>query len=132
MDFKKVIVSGLVLAAFTTVSCSKAEKPVEAAPAPKVEPIAQQPVEKEPVKEISVEPDIEAPAAELPEGANRIVIENAEQCEAEGGTFFETFCIVPVRPEEFHGEEYDNAGLGVIGCSGTLVNDDEYCRIDLK
>lgn len=58
-------------------------------------------------------------------------IKNAADCEFEGGTMTNVkgsdYCIVPIRPEEYKGEEYDGNQLGVVDCPGDKLNDGVFC-----
>ena len=62
-------------------------------------------------------------------------VANANVCEAEGGEVFDVaegkVCMVPIRPAEFAGEEYDNQQLGVTECNGTEMMDGQWCKIVL-
>ena len=67
---------------------------------------------------------------------NAFAIDSKAACEYEGGETFningDLICVVPLRGEEFHGEEYDDAQLGVKECQGDLIGDDLFCRITIK
>ena len=63
-------------------------------------------------------------------------ISSVAECEANSGFTINAngalVCMVPIRAEEFHGEEYDDAGLGVKECDGEVTNSDEWCKITLR
>lgn len=67
---------------------------------------------------------------------NAFAIDSKAACEYEGGETFtingDLVCVVPIRGEEFHGEEYDDAQLGVKECEGDLIGDDLFCKITIK
>ena len=69
--------------------------------------------------------------AAAPAGA----VASAADCEYEGGEVFDVagakVCMVPIRAEEFHGEEYDGQQLGVKSCDGEEVMDGGWCKITL-
>ncbi len=67
--------------------------------------------------------------------SSAFAIDSKAACEYEGGETFTIYgdlvCVVPIRAEEFHGEEYDDAQLGVKTCEGKLIGDGQFCRITL-
>ena len=62
-------------------------------------------------------------------------VTSAADCEYEGGEVFDVagakVCMVPIRAEEFHGEEYDGQQLGVKECNGEVAMDGGWCKITL-
>lgn len=52
-------------------------------------------------------------------------------CSAEGGSLVNVkgsdFCLVPIRPAEYAGPEYDGNQLGIVDCPGDKLNDGAYC-----
>lgn len=66
---------------------------------------------------------------------NAFAIESKADCEYQGGETFninnDLICVIPIRAEEFHGEEYDDAQLGVKECDGTLIGDGLFCKLIL-
>ena len=69
--------------------------------------------------------------AAAPAGA----VTSAADCEYEGGEVFDVngakICMVPIRAEEFAGEEYDGQQLGVKVCDGDTVMDGQWCKVTL-
>ncbi len=67
--------------------------------------------------------------------SHAFAIDSKASCEYEGGEAFtiagDLVCVVPIRAEEFHGEEYDDAQLGVKECEGDLIGDGVFCKIML-
>ena len=53
------------------------------------------------------------------------------ECSAEGGSLVNVkgsdFCLVPIRPAEYAGPEYDGNQLGIVDCPGDKLNDGAYC-----
>jgi len=53
------------------------------------------------------------------------------ECSSEGGSLVNVkgsdFCLVPIRPAEYAGPEYDGNQLGVVDCPGDKLNDGAYC-----
>lgn len=76
-------------------------------------------------------------AVTLAAAGNAFAIESKADCEYEGGEVFNipvseaVVCIVPIRAEQFHGEEYDGEQLGVKDCTGDEIQGGEFCRITL-
>ena len=52
-------------------------------------------------------------------------------CSAEGGDTIKVqggdFCLVPIRPAEYAGPEYDGNQLGIVDCPGDKISDGAYC-----
>lgn len=62
-------------------------------------------------------------------------VTSAADCEYEGGEVFDVaegkVCMVPIRAEEFHGEEYDGQQLGIKDCNGEETMEGAWCKIVL-
>lgn len=64
-------------------------------------------------------------------------IDSKASCEYEGGETFDmpngaVVCVIQLRPEAYHGEEYDDAQLGVKSCDeGEMLEDGLFCKITL-
>ena len=56
---------------------------------------------------------------------------SAAVCSAEGGDTIKVqggdFCLVPIRPAEYAGPEYDGNQLGIVDCPGDKISDGAYC-----
>ena len=56
---------------------------------------------------------------------------SAAVCSAEGGDAIKVqggdFCLVPIRPAEYAGPEYDGNQLGIVDCPGDKISDGAYC-----
>jgi len=56
---------------------------------------------------------------------------SAAVCSAEGGETIKVqggdFCLVPIRPAEYAGPEYDGNQLGIVDCPGDKISDGAYC-----
>ena len=67
--------------------------------------------------------------------SNAFAIGSKADCEYEGGETFningDLICVIPVREEAFHGEEYDGMQLGVKDCEGDVIADGVFCRMTL-
>lgn len=66
-----------------------------------------------------------------------LAVDSKASCEYEGGETFDmpngaVVCVIQIRPEEYHGEEYDDAQLGVKNCEdGEMLEDGLFCKITL-
>ena len=68
--------------------------------------------------------------------SNAFAVGSKADCEYEGGEAFNLpdgaqVCIIQIRGEEYHGEEYDGNQLGVKSCEGDLIGDGLFCKITL-
>lgn len=69
---------------------------------------------------------------------NAFAINGKADCEYEGGETFDmpngaVVCVIQIRQEEYHGEEYDGAQLGVKSCDkGVMLEDGLFCKLTLK
>ena len=65
-------------------------------------------------------------------------IDSKASCEYEGGETFDmpngaVVCVIQLRPEAYHGEEYDDAQLGVKSCDdGVMLEDGLFCKLTLR
>lgn len=69
--------------------------------------------------------------------ANAQEVKSNADCEYEGGEIFSLptgaeVCVIQIRGEEYHGEEYDGAQLGVKVCDGEVIGDGLFCKVTLK
>lgn len=76
-------------------------------------------------------------AVALTAAGNAFAIGSKADCEYEGGEVFTLpneaqVCVIQVRAEAYHGEEYDGQQLGVKECEGDLIGDGLFCKITLK
>ena len=68
---------------------------------------------------------------------NALAVGSKADCEYEGGEVFTLpneaqVCVIQIRAEAYHGEEYDGQQLGVKECEGDLIGDGLFCKITLK